>query len=62
LSDDARIIAMKEQLNQFQKNYGCDLVSMKPQKNIIGTKCVFRNKLNEHGEVVRNKVIQEQLD
>ena len=29
----------------------------KPQhKNIIGTKWVFRNKLNEQGEVVRNKV------
>ena len=28
----------------------------KPEnKNIIGTKWVFRNKLNEHGEVVRNK-------
>jgi len=25
-------------------------------KNIIGTKWVFRNKLNEKGEVVRNKV------
>jgi len=25
------------------------------QKNIIGTKWVFRNKLNEQGEVVRNK-------
>jgi len=29
----------------------------KPQhKNIIGTKWVFRNKPNEQGEVVRNKV------
>jgi len=26
-----------------------------PQKNIIGTKRVFRNKLNEQGEVTRNK-------
>jgi len=31
------------------------MVAKPPQKNIIGTKWVFRNKLNEQGEVVRNK-------
>ena len=32
-----------------------DLVPKPPQKNIIGTKWVFKNKLNEQGEVTRNK-------
>ena len=32
-----------------------DVVPKPQQKNIIGTKWVFRNKLNEQGEVVRNK-------
>jgi len=31
------------------------LVPKPQQKNIIGTKWVFKNKLNEQGEVVRNK-------
>jgi len=32
-----------------------DLVPKPQQKNIIGTKWVLRNKLNEQGEVVKNK-------
>jgi len=32
-----------------------DLIPKPLQKNIIGTKWVFRNKLNEQGEVIRNK-------
>jgi len=32
-----------------------DLVLKPLQKNIIGTKWVFKNKLNEQGEVIRNK-------
>jgi len=46
---------MQEELNQFQRNDVWDLVPKPLQKNIIGTKWVFRNKLNEHGEVTRNK-------
>ena len=46
---------MQEELNQFQRNDVWDLVRKPPQKNIIGTKWVFRNKLNEQGEVTRNK-------
>ena len=55
LSDDGWTIAMQEELNQFQWNDVWDLVPKPQQKNIIGTKCVFRNNLNEQGEVVRNK-------
>jgi hypothetical protein len=47
---------MQEELNQFQRNDVWNLVPKPEHKNIIGTKWVFRNKLNEQGEVVRNKV------
>jgi len=47
LSDGGWILAMQEELNQFQRNDVWDLVSKPHQKNIIGTKWVFRNKLNE---------------
>jgi len=52
LSDDGWILAMQEELNQFQRNDVWDLVPKPPQKNIIETKWVFRNKLNEQGEVI----------
>jgi len=55
LSDDGWILAMQEKLNQFQRNDVWNLVPKPQQKNIIGTKWVFKNKLNEQGEVVRNK-------
>jgi len=55
LSDDRCILAMQEELNQFQRNDVWDLLPKPPQKNIIGTKWVFRNKLNEQDEVTRNK-------
>jgi len=55
LSDDGWILAMQEELNQFQRNDVWDLVPKPQQKNIIRTKWVFRNKLTEQGEVVRNK-------
>ncbi|WJX83571.1 hypothetical protein P8452_66227 [Trifolium repens] len=46
---------MQDEFNQFQRNDVWDLVPRPTHKNIIGTKWVFRNKLNEQGEVVRNK-------
>ena len=55
LSDDWWILAMQEELNQFQRNDVWDLVPKPPQKNIIGTKWVFKNKMNEQGELTRNK-------
>jgi len=47
LSDDGWILAMQEELNRFQRNDVWDLVPKPLQKNIIGTKWVFRNKWNE---------------
>jgi len=55
LSDDGWILAMQEELNQFQRNFVLDLVPKPQQNNIIRTKWVFKNKLNEQGEVIRNK-------
>ena len=55
LSDDGWILAMQEELIQFQRNDVWDLVPKPQQKNIIGTKWVFRNKLNEQSEVIRDR-------
>ena len=46
---------MQVELNQFSRNDVWDLVPRPKGFNIIGTKWVFRNKLNKQGEVIRNK-------
>ena len=48
---------MQEQLHQFKLNNVWELVERPdPRKhNIIGTKWIYRNKQDEHGQVVRNK-------
>ena len=55
LTDDGWILAIQDELNQFKRNDVWDLVPKPEHKNIIGTKWVFENKLNEQGEVIRNK-------
>jgi hypothetical protein len=47
--------AMDEELYQIEKNDIWELVPRPNNKNVIGTKWVFRNKLNEYGHVTRNK-------
>jgi len=47
--------AMKEELSQFEKNEVWNLVSKPQGHSIIGTRWVFRNKLNKEGKVIRNK-------
>jgi hypothetical protein len=46
---------MDEELDQIEKNDTWELVQRSKNKNVIGTKWVFRNKLNEDGQVTRNK-------
>ncbi|KAK6161984.1 hypothetical protein DH2020_001825 [Rehmannia glutinosa] len=46
---------MQEELNQFERNKVWELVKRPTHLNVIGTKWVFRNKMNEEGSVVRNK-------
>ncbi|WVZ60555.1 hypothetical protein U9M48_010561 [Paspalum notatum var. saurae] len=55
LADPDWIIAMQEELNNFTRNEVWVLEERPKNKNIIGTKWVFRNKQDEHGVVVRNK-------
>ena len=46
---------MNEELDQIEKNHTWELVPRPHDKNIIGTKWIFKNKLNENGDVIRNK-------
>ena len=46
---------MQEELNNFTHNEVWVLEERPQDKNIIGTKWVFRNKQDEHRVVVRNK-------
>eukprot|EP00253_Pinus_taeda_P020825 PITA_20825 len=46
---------MNEELEQIEKNNTWELFPRPTDKNVIGTKWIFKNKLNENGEVIRNK-------
>jgi transposase InsO family protein len=47
--------AMDEELDQIEKNDTWELVPRPKDKNVIDTKWVYMNKLNEDGQVTRNK-------
>ena len=53
--DEHWIIAMQEELNQFERNKVWELVDKPNNHPVIWTKWIFRNKLDEHGIVIRNK-------
>ncbi|GJX87727.1 retrovirus-related pol polyprotein from transposon TNT 1-94 [Tanacetum coccineum] len=55
LRDESWIVTMQEELNQFIANDVWELVLQPKNMTIIGTKWVFRNKLDENGVVSRNK-------
>ena len=55
LSDEYWVLAMQEELNQFERNEVWTLVPRPKNTNVIGTKWVFRNKSDEDGNIVRNK-------
>ncbi|GKC16590.1 retrovirus-related pol polyprotein from transposon TNT 1-94 [Tanacetum coccineum] len=55
LKDESWIIAMQEELNQFIANIVWELVPKPKNMTIIGTKWVYRNKLDENGVISRNK-------
>ena len=46
---------MKEELDQIEKSRTWELFPRPQDKNIIDTKWVYRNKLDENGKVIRNK-------
>ncbi|GJY12179.1 retrovirus-related pol polyprotein from transposon TNT 1-94 [Tanacetum coccineum] len=55
IQDESWTMAMQEELNQFKKNDVWSLVPLPDNQTIIGTKWVFKNKLDENGVVSRNK-------
>nr|GEV13776.1 retrotransposon protein, putative, Ty1-copia subclass [Tanacetum cinerariifolium] len=55
LGDKSWIVVMQEELNQFIVNDVWELVLQPRNMKIIGTKWIFRNKLDENGVVSRNK-------
>ena len=52
--DDYQKQAMKQELDQIVKNETWEFDPRTIDKNVIGTKWVFKNKMNDRG-VVRNK-------
>jgi hypothetical protein len=53
--DDHWVKEMNDELDQIEKNNTWEMVHRHEGKNIIGSKWIFKNKLNEQGQVVRNK-------
>lgn len=49
--------SIKEEIDQIEKKKTWTLVPRPKEKNVIGTKWVCRNKLDENGEVKRSKAI-----
>ncbi|KAG7547174.1 Zinc finger CCHC-type [Arabidopsis suecica] len=55
LDDEFWYGACTEELNQFTRNDVWDLVPRPAHVNVVGTKWIFKNKIDESGNVVRNK-------
>nr|GEW46979.1 retrovirus-related Pol polyprotein from transposon TNT 1-94 [Tanacetum cinerariifolium] len=55
LKEESWVIAMQEEINQFISNDVWELVLNPKNMTIIGTKWVYKNKLDENGVVSRNK-------
>ena len=53
--DEYWVKAMNEELDQIEKNNTWELVPIPVDKNVIGSKWVFKNKMNEQGHIIRNK-------
>ncbi|WKA05580.1 hypothetical protein VitviT2T_023541 [Vitis vinifera] len=49
------MIAMQEELNQFERSEVWELVSRPSNQSVIGTRWVFINKMDENCIIVRNK-------
>ena len=46
---------MQEELNQFKRNDVWTLIERPNNHQVIGTKWVYRNNLDENGTVIQNK-------
>ena len=49
------MIAMQEELNQFEKSEVWELVPRPSNQSVIGTRWVFKDKMDKNGIIVRNK-------
>ena len=49
------VISMQEELNQFERYEVWELVPRPNDQSVIGTKWVYRNKMDENGIIIRNK-------
>nr|XP_009773554.1 PREDICTED: uncharacterized protein LOC104223752 [Nicotiana sylvestris] len=56
LKDADWIASMQDELHQFERNYMWHLVPQLLDRIVIGTRWVLRNKLDEFGNTIRNKV------
>ena len=55
LGDPEWVLSMQKELEQFERNKVWHLVEKPIDRTIIGTKWVFRNKLDENGVILLNK-------
>ena len=55
LDDESWMIAMQEELNQFERSEVWELVPRSSNQSVIGTRWVFGNKMDENCIIVRNK-------
>ncbi|GJT21637.1 retrovirus-related pol polyprotein from transposon TNT 1-94 [Tanacetum coccineum] len=55
LEEEGWIIAMQEEMNQFERNKVWTLVPKPHGKPIIGTKWIWKNKIDENEVVIKNK-------
>ena len=46
---------MNEELDQIEKNNTWEFVPRLADKNVLGSKRVVKNKINEQGNIMRNK-------
>jgi hypothetical protein len=46
---------MNEELDQIEKSMTWELVPRHKDKNVVGTKWIFKNKLNENEQIIKNK-------
>ena len=49
------MIAIQEELNQFERSEVWELIPRPSNQSVIGTRWVFRNKMDENDIIVRNK-------
>nr|GEV38925.1 retrovirus-related Pol polyprotein from transposon TNT 1-94 [Tanacetum cinerariifolium] len=55
LEEEGWVIVMQEEMNQFKRNKIWTLVPKTHGKTIIGTKWIWKNKMDENGVVIMNK-------